>query len=90
MLAVAWTLAKAPHIVPIPETRAADRLEEWAAAADFDLDPARLAELERVLPVGFDAGGPAMGGHSEILSLGERREKGDAGFSQGSRVFKGL
>ena len=55
-LAVAWTLAKAPHIVPIPGTRAADHLEEWAAAADFDLDPARLAEVERVLPVGFAAG----------------------------------
>jgi aryl-alcohol dehydrogenase-like predicted oxidoreductase len=55
-LAVAWTLAKAPHIVPIPGTRTAGRLEECAAAADFDLDAARLAELERVLPVGFAAG----------------------------------
>ncbi len=55
-LAVAWTLAKAPHIVPIPGTRAAYHLEECAAAADFDLDEARLAELERILPVGFAAG----------------------------------
>jgi aryl-alcohol dehydrogenase-like predicted oxidoreductase len=55
-LALAWTLAKAPHIVPIPGTRTAEHLEECAAAADFDLDAARLAELERVLPVGFAAG----------------------------------
>ncbi len=55
-LAVAWTLAKAPHTVPIPGTRAADHLEDCAAAADFDLDAAKLAEIERVLPVGFAAG----------------------------------
>ena len=55
-LAVAWTLAKAPHVVAIPGTRSADHLEECAAAADFALDAARLAELERVLPVGFAAG----------------------------------
>jgi aryl-alcohol dehydrogenase-like predicted oxidoreductase len=55
-LAVAWTLAKAPHVVPIPGTRAAEHLAECAAAADFDLDAARLAEIERVLPIGFAAG----------------------------------
>jgi aryl-alcohol dehydrogenase-like predicted oxidoreductase len=55
-LAVAWTLAKGPHIVPIPATRSAEHLEECAAAAEFALDAARLAELERVLPVGFAAG----------------------------------
>jgi aryl-alcohol dehydrogenase-like predicted oxidoreductase len=55
-LAVAWTLAKAPHVVTIPGTRNADHLEECAAAADFSLDAGRLAELERLLPVGFAAG----------------------------------
>jgi aryl-alcohol dehydrogenase-like predicted oxidoreductase len=55
-LAVAWTLASAPHIVPIPGTRTADHLEECAEAADIDLTEAQLAELERVLPVGFAAG----------------------------------
>jgi aryl-alcohol dehydrogenase-like predicted oxidoreductase len=55
-LAVAWALAKAQHVVPIPGTRSAEHLEECAAAADFALDAARLAELERVLPVGFAAG----------------------------------
>lgn len=55
-LAVAWTLAKAQHVVPIPGTRSAEHLEECVAAADFALDAARLAELERVLPIGFAAG----------------------------------
>jgi aryl-alcohol dehydrogenase-like predicted oxidoreductase len=55
-LAIAWTLAKAPHIVPIPGTRAAGHLEECAAAAKIDLTGAQLAEIERALPAGFAAG----------------------------------
>ena len=55
-LALAWTLAKAPHVVPIPGTRTAEHLAECAAAADLELGEARLAELERVLPAGFAAG----------------------------------
>jgi hypothetical protein len=41
--------------VPIPGTRSAGHLEK-CVAADFALDAARLAELERVPPVGFVAG----------------------------------
>jgi aryl-alcohol dehydrogenase-like predicted oxidoreductase len=55
-VAIAWTLAKAPHIVPIPGTRAAAHLEECAAAAKLDLTEAQLAEIERALPIGFAAG----------------------------------
>jgi aryl-alcohol dehydrogenase-like predicted oxidoreductase len=55
-LAIAWTLAKGSHIVPIPGTRAADHLEECAAAAEIDLSDAQLAEIERALPIGFAAG----------------------------------
>ncbi len=55
-LAIAWTLAKAPNIVPIPGTRATDHLEECAAAAKVDLTDAQLAEIERALPLGFAAG----------------------------------
>ena len=55
-LAVAWTLARAPHVVPIPGSRSAAHLEECAQAADVDLSEAQLAELERALPVGFAAG----------------------------------
>jgi len=55
-LAIAWTVARAPHVVPIPGTRTAGHLEECAAAADLDLTGAQLAELEQALPVGFAAG----------------------------------
>jgi aryl-alcohol dehydrogenase-like predicted oxidoreductase len=55
-LAIAWTLAKAAHVVPIPGTRAAAHLEECAAAAEVDLTDAQLAEIERALPLGFAAG----------------------------------
>ena len=55
-LAIAWTLAKAEHVVPIPGTRAADHLEECAAAAKIDLTEAQLLEIERALPLGFAAG----------------------------------
>jgi aryl-alcohol dehydrogenase-like predicted oxidoreductase len=55
-LAIAWALAKAPHIVPIPGTRTADHLGECAAAAEVDLTDAQLAEIERALPLGYAAG----------------------------------
>ncbi len=55
-LAIAWTLAKAPHIVPIPGTRTASHLDECAEAADLELTATQLGEIERVLPVGFAAG----------------------------------
>ena len=38
-LAIAWTLARAPHIVPIPGTRTAAHLEDCAAAADIATNP---------------------------------------------------
>jgi aryl-alcohol dehydrogenase-like predicted oxidoreductase len=55
-LATAWTLARAPHVVPIPGTRTAAHLEECAEAADVDLSESQLGELERTLPLGFAAG----------------------------------
>jgi aryl-alcohol dehydrogenase-like predicted oxidoreductase len=55
-LAIAWTLARAPHVVPIPGTRTAVHFEDCAAAADINLSEAQLADLERALPVGFAAG----------------------------------
>jgi aryl-alcohol dehydrogenase-like predicted oxidoreductase len=55
-LAIAWTLAKASHVVPIPGTRTAAHLEECAAAAEINLTDAQLVEIERALPLGFAAG----------------------------------
>lgn len=52
--ALAWVLAQGDHIIPIPGTRTAAHLGDWQVA---DLDIADLAEIERVLPVGFAHGG---------------------------------
>ena len=55
-LAVAWTLARAEHIIPIPGTRSPEHLEQFAAAAEMMLTPKDLAEIEEILPVGFAHG----------------------------------
>ena len=59
--------------MPIPGTRTAEHLAECAAATDVDLDAAQLAEIERVLPIGFAAGERCSearrGGHLEVLSV---------------------
>jgi aryl-alcohol dehydrogenase-like predicted oxidoreductase len=55
-LAIAWTLARAPRVVPIPGSRTAGHLAECAAAGEIDLTDAQLAEIERALPAGFAAG----------------------------------
>ncbi|MGC2207334.1 MAG: aldo/keto reductase [Candidatus Dormiibacterota bacterium] len=51
-LALAWLLHQGQDIVPIPGTRHPRRLAENVAAADLDLDPASLLELDEALPVG--------------------------------------
>lgn len=55
-LAIAWTLAKGEHVMPIPGTRTARHLDEDAAAAALALTPDDVAEIERLLPAGFAAG----------------------------------
>lgn len=49
-LALAWLLAQGPDVVPIPGTRRRDRLAENVAAADIELSPADLEQLEAVAP----------------------------------------
>ena len=44
-LALAWLLAKAPWVVPIPGTRRLDRLEENVGASELDLNTEDLAEI---------------------------------------------
>jgi aryl-alcohol dehydrogenase-like predicted oxidoreductase len=45
-LALAWLLAQKPWIVPIPGTKKVARLEENLAAADIELTPADLREMD--------------------------------------------
>lgn len=55
-LAIAWTLHRGPHVIPIPGTRSADHLAEDAAAAAITLSEADMADIEAVLPIGFAHG----------------------------------
>jgi len=55
-LALAWLLARSPHIVPIPGTTSLERLAENAAAADVVLTPADLARIDAVAPHALAAG----------------------------------
>ena len=48
-LALAWMLAKWPHVVPIPGMRSDARIEENLGAADVSLSPDELAEVEEAL-----------------------------------------
>jgi len=45
-IALAWLLAQKPWIVPIPVTTKLHRLEENLAAADIELTPEDLHEIE--------------------------------------------
>jgi aryl-alcohol dehydrogenase-like predicted oxidoreductase len=51
-LALAWLLAQGEHIVPIPGTRSAKRVEENIGAADLTLTPADLDRIKEILPTG--------------------------------------
>ena len=54
--ALAWTLDRGEHILPIPGTRTAAHLREFAAARDIAFTDADRAEIARLLPVGFAHG----------------------------------
>jgi aryl-alcohol dehydrogenase-like predicted oxidoreductase len=51
-LALAWLLAQGEHIVPIPGSRSAQRVEENVGAADVSLTAADLARIAEILPTG--------------------------------------
>lgn len=55
-LALAWVLAKAPHMVAIPGTRKLHRLEENAAAAEVELTADEIRALDDAFPVTAVAG----------------------------------
>jgi len=55
-LAIAWVLAKGEDIVPIPGSKSIKHLEENIAAADIELTPSDLAQIDEVAPKGVAAG----------------------------------
>jgi aryl-alcohol dehydrogenase-like predicted oxidoreductase len=55
-LALAWLLAQAPDIVPIPGSRRIPHLEENAAAVDIELSKDDLARIDAAAPQGVTAG----------------------------------
>jgi aryl-alcohol dehydrogenase-like predicted oxidoreductase len=55
-LACAWILHKAPHIIPIPGTRTAEHLQDFASATEIKLTEQEMAEIETILPAGFAHG----------------------------------
>jgi len=48
-LALAWLLAKAPHVIPIPATTRLDHLAENAAAAEVSLLPGAMERMEALI-----------------------------------------
>lgn len=54
--AIAWTMARWPHVLPIPGTRTAAHLAQCAEAAAIELTEKELAEISRLLPPGFAHG----------------------------------
>jgi len=55
-LAIAWTLARGDHLIPIPGTRSSEHLRDCAAGAQLSLGEPEMAAIEDVLPVGFAHG----------------------------------
>ncbi len=55
-LALAWVLDRGDHLIPIPGTRTAEHLSEWAGACEINLTDEYRAEIDRLLPVGFAHG----------------------------------
>ncbi|MEP4196641.1 MAG: aldo/keto reductase [Aliishimia sp.] len=55
-LAIAWCLAKGPHVVPIPGTRSVSHFNELVAGANTELSAQDVARIEQVLPIGWAHG----------------------------------
>lgn len=66
-LAIAWTLARGDHILPIPGTRSAEHLAEDFKAAAIRLSSGDMAAIEAVLPAGFAHG--ARYSHDQFVGV---------------------
>lgn len=54
--ALAWVLSRGDHLIPIPGTRSAANLRQFAQGARISLTPEDHAEISRILPPGFAYG----------------------------------
>ena len=63
-MANAWVLSRGENIISIPGTKSPEHLAENARAGDIVLTEAQLAEIERLLPVGFAYGDRYSDGQS--------------------------
>lgn len=67
-LALGWILAQGDHLLPIPGTRFADHLADWAHASEINFTEAMQAKIAELLPVGWAHGdryGPEQAGTVE-------------------------
>ncbi|MFK7868355.1 MAG: aldo/keto reductase [Roseobacter sp.] len=55
-IAIAWLLSRGEHVIPIPGSRSVKNLAECAAGGTLTLTPSDLAQIEKVLPVGWAHG----------------------------------
>ncbi|MEO9896109.1 MAG: aldo/keto reductase [Paracoccaceae bacterium] len=55
-LAIAWTLAKGDHVIPIPGTRSVGHFNELVAGTKVALNADEVARIETVLPIGWAHG----------------------------------
>ena len=55
-IAIAWTMAKAEHVVPIPGTKKRKYLYENLAAAEINLSVSEMEQLNSNFPAGITAG----------------------------------
>ncbi|HEX3853434.1 MAG TPA: aldo/keto reductase [Polyangiaceae bacterium] len=55
-LALAWVMAKSPHVVPIPGTKRRKYLEENLKAIELSLNATEIAKIEDAFPFGAAAG----------------------------------
>lgn len=53
---LAWILAQGDHLVPIPATRTQQHLADWQGADQILLTEQDMAQIARLLPVGFAYG----------------------------------
>lgn len=63
-MANAWVLSRGDHVMAIPGTRSPDHLAENVRAAEITLTAEQLAEIDRLLPVGFAYGDRYSDGQS--------------------------